>query len=608
LLFSDRVVTMDYSSHQNNFVNPADLFASDVFCDGYNAADIDAKTQFDFLDTTLGASDPNGWASPNDLTRSHQDSGVDLRGVYATGAGFSSLKTEDASEYDNFLNTPYSTPASNTSNTPSQHGDMIFSNANSPGDYTRDQSQTSSPEANNDVPKYANDYASTNDDSIAIPQSVDPLKVQILFDKTKTRAETQIKTLLVISPLSRQTQWIRFPRHTLSKSKQLASQEEIEANEKHNSAIRVELTLVCATAVDKPQDLNRALRRAREEEPTPRRARGTQVSEIEKDDPAHPQNGGAVVICEGCKERERKRYDRKKKRNQDEENEWTNYEDDRIIMINEKEFKRLQDVEPEATNGADAKKVEFAMRITCYCRHQEEKSPMGYKVIFTFKDSHGTVLAQQVSEIIQITDDHKNRELPVVESIRTDLNIQVPGQQEPLSAQYTVPLYSYSSGPVYGMYSQPTTPVMPQFQSPLSSTEGYYPQSASAAVPSQATHQSAFTFNAGPIAAPTPAPSYANHQRYQSYSTTPMLSPTEQFSAQTGYPLVRPHSMDNFSVAFGNMAYPTQQNTYNHNFASQPPSRNVSRPASPSWDQGPSRSKKMRAVPGFFMVEDPDNE
>ncbi|KAF2033447.1 hypothetical protein EK21DRAFT_108917 [Setomelanomma holmii] len=590
---------------QNNFVNPADLFSSvDVFGD-YTQTDLDTKTEIDFFDTTLSASDPNGWASPNDLTRSHQDSGVDLRGVYATGAGFPSLKTEDSGEFETFLTTPYSTPASNTSNTPSQHGDMIFSNANSPGDYTRDQSQTSSPEADT---KYNHDYRSANEDSILIPQTVDPPKVEIYFDKTKTRAETQIKTFLVINPLSRQYQWIRFPRHTLSKSKQLASHDEIAANEEQNSAVRVKLMLVCATAVEKPQDLARALRRARGEEETPKRARGTQVSEIEKDDPAHPQNGGAVVICEGCKERERKRYDRKKKRNQDEENEWTNYEDDRIIMINEKEFKRLQDVEPDANTGTEAKKVEFAMRITCYCRHQEEKSPMGYKVIFTLRDTNDVLLAQQVSEVIQITDDHKNREMPVVESIRTDLNIQTPGRQEPVSAQYSLSMYNYSAGPVYGMYSQPTTPVMPQFQSPMSSTDGFYPQSANAGVPSQATHQSAFTFNAGNIAAPSPAPSFANHQRYQSYSNTPMLSPTEQFQTQTGYPMVRPHSMDNFSAAFANMGYPAPQNTYNHAFASQPPSRNVSRPASPSWDQGPSRAKKMRAVPGFFMVEDPDNE
>jgi hypothetical protein len=585
---------MAYSSQHNDFVNPADLFA-----DTYTNFDPTIKTDLDFLDTTLGAANVDGWPNPNDLTNSHQDSAVDLRGFYTSGPdSYPRVKTEDSSEFDNFLTTPpYSTPVSNTSNTPSQHGDMIFSNVNSPGDYTRDQSQTSSPEGNNDV--YTRD-------SILIPQSVDPPKVSIFVDKTKTRAETQIKTLLVLDPLPRQYQWIRFPRHTLSKSKQLASSDEIEANESGDSAVRVDLTLVCATAVEKQEGMERALRRARGLEAMPRRPRGTQVSEIDKDDSAHPQNGGAVVICEGCKERERKRYDRKKKRNQEEENEWSNYEDDRIIMINEKEFKRWQEVDTDQQHGPDAKRVEFAMRITCYCRHQEEKSPVGYRVVFTFRDTNDAVLAQKVSEIIQITDDHKNRELPLVGSITTDLSIQPPSREESMPTQYTVPMYNYPTQSVYGMYSQPTTPVMAQFQSPLSPMDGHYSQSTNSGVNSQVPHQSAFAFGGGPIAAPTPAPSYASHQRYQSYSNTPMLSPTEQFVAQAGYPLHRPHSMDSFSAAFASMYQ--QPNTYSQPFASQPPSRNVSRPASPSWEQGASRSKKMRAVPGFFMVEDPDNE
>jgi hypothetical protein len=585
---------MAYSQH-NDFVNPADIFAYGTF----SASDPPIKTDLDFLDTTLGASNIDEWTNPNDLTHSHQDSAVDLRGFYTSGPNtYPRLKTEDSSEFENLLTTAYSTPASNTSNTPSLHGDMVFSTSNSPGDYNRDQSQTSSPEANNDV------FAQ---DSILIPQSIDPPNVSIFFDKTKTRAETQIKTMLVLDGLPRHCQWARFPRHTLSKSKQLASSDEIETNEAGDSAVRIDLTLVCATAVEKLEDMQRALRRARGAEKQPRRRPGTQVSDIEKEDDAHPQNGGAVVICEGCKERERKRYDRKKKRNQEEENEWSSYEDDRIIMINEKEFKRWQDVEQGQQHGPDAKKVEFAMRITCYCRHQEEKSPVGYKVIFTFRDTKNNVLNQKISEIIQITDDHKNREMPVVGSLTTDLSIHPPNREENMNAQYTVPMYNYPAAPVYGMYSQPTTPVLAQFQSPLSPMDAPY-QSANPGVGPQVPHPSAFAFSAGPIAAPVPAPSYASHQRYQSYSNTPMLSPTEQFASQTGnYALHRPHSMDSFSAAFASMGYPQPVNTYAQPFASQPPSRNVSRPASPSWDQGPSRSKKIRAVTGFFM-EDPDNE
>ncbi|KAF1918178.1 hypothetical protein BDU57DRAFT_189474 [Ampelomyces quisqualis] len=583
---------MAYSSQQNDFVNPADLYAYTAFA----SSDATTKADLDLFDSTLASTRLDEWTNPNDLTHSHQDSAVDLRGFYTSGPDtFPRLKTESSSEFDNFLATPYSTPASNTSNTPSPHGDMIFSNANSPGEYAREQSQTSSPDATTDA---------CTRDSIVIPQSVDPPKVSIFVDKTKTRAETQIKTMLILDPLPRHVQYARFPRHTLSKSKQLASNDEIVANESGDAAIRVDLTLVCATTVETQAGMNRALRRARGAEKIPRRDPGTQVSDIDKEDIVHPQNGGAVVICEGCKERERKRYDRKKKRNQEEENEWSNYEDDRIIMINEKEFKRWQDVDQGQQHGPDAKKVEFAMRITCYCRHQEEKSPVGYKVIFTFRDTTGAVLAQKVSEIIQITDDHKNREMPLVGSITTDFSVHPPRREDSMAAQYNMPMYNYSAPHVYGMYSQPTTPITSQFQSPLSPMDGHYPQTTNPVAP-QVPHQSTFAFGAANIAAPAPVPSYASHQRYQSYSNTPMLSPTEQFTA-AGFPLHRPHSMDSFSAAFASM-YP-QQNQYSQPFASQPPSRNVSRPASPSWEQGTSRTKKLRAVPGFFMVEDPDNE
>ncbi|KAF2826397.1 hypothetical protein CC86DRAFT_370409 [Ophiobolus disseminans] len=603
---------MAYSSQLgNDYVNPADLFSP---YDAYGTTtDPMTKTELDSLETTFVSGNIDDWSNSNDLNSgSHQDSAVDLMNYY-NNLGYPRVKTEE-SDFDSFFQTHNSTPASNPSNTPSPHGDMIFSNANSPGEYPRDLSQTSSPEASSDVKPPVDHDWDFRDDSIMIPQSVDSPKVTIFVDKTKTRAETQIKTSLVLEPLPRQYQWIRFPRHTLSKSKQLATTDEVDANEEGDAAVRLELTLVCATAVEKEVGLDRALRRARGEEVLPRRPRGTQVSEVDKEDPAHPQNGGAVVICEGCKERERKRYDRKKKRNQEEENEWTNYEDDRIIMINEKEFKRWQDAEQVPQHGRDAKKVEFAMRITCYCRHQEEKSPVGYKVIFTFRNTNNTVIAQKVSEIIQITDDHKNRELPVVESITTDLSIHPPNRQEMLPTQYATPMYNYAA-PSYGpIYSQPTTPILSQFQSPLSPMDGQYSQSATPILSSQQPHQSAFTFNAGPIAAPTPISTYVNHQRYQSYTnlnssiTTPMLSPTEQFAAQSGYPLHRPHSMDSFATAFAGLYSQPNQNQYPQNFASQPPSRNVSRPASPSWEQGSSRTKKLRAVPGFFMVEDPDHE
>ena len=573
------------------FVNPQDLQNHDDFPD---AAWLSRFDQHASLQSDNAAVFPG----PNQRTTRNQDSAVDLT-VYSD-ATYSQLKTDDNfnAYIDDAYGTTYSTPSSNT---PSPNDNPIFSNVNSPGDFTRSQSRTSSPETSNDSDAWP---------AIHIPQSIDPLKCSIKLDKTKTRAETQIKTLVSLDPLPGQYQWVRFPRHTLSKSKQLASDEEVAANEKKDGTARLQLTLVLATAVEKTEGMERAYRRARGDEPTPRRPRGVAIAEIDKADPTHPQNGGAVVICEGCKEREAKRYNRKKKRNAEEEDEWNSYEDDRIIMINEKEFKRWQDVEDDPECSPDAKKVEFAMRITCYCRHQEEKSPVGYRVIFTFKDVNSNLLAQQISDVIQITDDHKNKEIPV-EAIPSSLNIP-SGSLESGPTQYTgLPLYNYSPT-VYGVYSQPTTPSLPQgpnlthSQSMFFARDGQYSQMANCAFTPQVPQQAGMTFGGATMPTPASTPQYPTHQRGQSYYNTPtpaLMSPTaEQITPQAGFPLHRPHSLDSFPQQW-NFQF-SQQASYPQMFASQPPSRNPSRPASPSWDQGGRSTKKMRAVPGFMLYED----
>ena len=56
-----------------------------------------------------------------------------------------------------------------------------------------------------------------------------------------------------------------------------------------------------------------------------------------------------------------------------------------------------------------AMQVTAPMRIACYCRHQNEKD--GFQVIFTLKDHTGKVVAQQMSDSILITDDHKTHPL-----------------------------------------------------------------------------------------------------------------------------------------------------------------------------------------------------
>jgi hypothetical protein len=577
---------MDTMHNFNSFVNPQDL-------ENHAAGDF----QDSFWQMRI---DPNGFPQPYDValmtstgdrTSRKQDSALDLTS-FSTQT-YPCIRAED--DFTTFVNTAQSTP---TSNTPSPHENFIFSNANSPGDFNREQSQTSSPETCTD--SLANDSWP----AIHIPQPIKQSTISIALDKNKNRAETQIKTTVTMDPLSPHYQWIRFPRQNLAKPKQMASTEEVEVNEKNNSTTRLHLTLVLATAVDKPEGLERAFRRARGDEPTPRRPRGVAITDIAKEDRCHPQNGGAVIICEGCKEREAKRFNRKKKREADDEKEWSSYEDDRIIMINEKEFKRWQDNDSPDYSAA-AKKVEFVMRITCYCRHQEDKSPVGYRVIFTFKDANDNLLAQEISEIVQITDDHKNKENPS----ETLSALTIPaGPHEAMSMQYAVAMPEYSPTVCSSQYSLPTTPIVPQTpglphsQSVFFPREAQYSRMMNSAVATQAPNQAGMGFYSTAMPAPPPTQQYANHQRGQSYFPPTMLSPTgEQVPSQNGYALQRPHSLDSFPQTF-NFQFSSQP-SYPQVYSSQPPSRATSRPASPTWDQGRG-AKKMRAQPGFMLYED----
>ncbi|TKA62170.1 hypothetical protein B0A55_13086, partial [Friedmanniomyces simplex] len=87
----------------------------------------------------------------------------------------------------------------------------------------------------------------------------------------------------------------------------------------------------------------------------------------------------------------------------------------RVVVFNSNEYLALKPVD-HASQEAGAVDQAYtppdgslqavaAMRIACYCRHQQEKE--GFQVIFTLKDQQGNVVAQQVSDSILITDDHK---------------------------------------------------------------------------------------------------------------------------------------------------------------------------------------------------------
>ncbi|KAF2205419.1 hypothetical protein GQ43DRAFT_477388 [Delitschia confertaspora ATCC 74209] len=463
----------------------------------------------------------------------------------------------------------------------------------------------------------------------AYPLTTEPPQVYLVADKTKTRAETQIKMRLVFDPLSSQFERIRFPKKTLAKAKLFASEQEKAEYGKRGTVV-MHVLLVLATAVESDKQRDLALKRARGDVPMPRRPSPGETASLDKDHPAHPLNGGEVVICQGCKEREEKRANRKKKR--EDEGEWEKYSDERVILINEKEFKPLKEPEGSLKDhqfSQLAKEVEFAMRIACYCRHQEEKTPAGYRVLFTFKDSQGKLLAQHISEIFQITDDHKNKEVAsdMMGGWATTASMTQPfGPTAFTPTAPMIPEYSTVT------YSQPSTPMVPAFPSQLIPTQTTYPTPSSNDSYSQPTTPMAaifpthmFTTKDSPFATPptysrqssisspvgtmgyfpigsstagsgmtgVPAsgiPAYAESTlayRSRSFMHTPGLTGSVR-SPDEGQYLPRAASYDTFNF---------QQMAHDSMFVSAPQSPNIgplseSRPASPSWDQGRPNKKK----------------
>lgn len=501
---------------------------------------------------------------------------------------------------------------SQSSNTPSPTADLIFSNANSPGEFLRDHSHVTSREPSTDLTAH-NSKPSTADvdqwtmfttpEAVYVPHSPastsstassapEMATVTLHADKTKTRAETQIKVNLILDPLDPKFEFISFPRQTMAKPKLLCSPEEIEEFNAKGDTVHMTLMLVCATAIDPPEKREQALRRARGDEEIPRRPEGMSLGEVDKDDPSHPQNGGEVLICDGCKERERKRYDRKKKK-ADDELEWLGFEAQRVIMINDKEYKKLKEVDSSQDQmySARAKQVEFAMRIACYCRHQEEKAPMGYRVIFTFKDGANHLVAQYVSDVFQITDDHKNKDMSSDMPPAAAMGHFVPQAHYVPSSVGMPPAYQFTQH-APGMYSQPQTPSMPVFPVAMSPIETQFSQPTTPST--LPLRQQAFA-PSSTTAVPLRYPRQMPLQRYD----VPMTSPTAQINPEAAAYMPRPVSMESFNFAGNNNNNNNFSPTYQYQsqgFSSAPHSAvstplNLSRPASPTWEQGPSQRR-----------------
>lgn len=211
----------------------------------------------------------------------------------------------------------------------------------------------------------------------------------------KSRVETQIRLFMGLHPVPEGIRRIRLPPHTISKPKFLS-----KANQQAQAdVLELSTQLVCSSAMQKPALREKALARARTASPR-------QFFNPKPDaDDEKPENGGEVRICAGCVLREQKRANRKKNKKPDEDENWKRYETDRIIVFNTHEVKDLKDPKDHHSVAPGTMVIDLPMRIACYCRHHHEK--VGFQVIFTLKDHHGTVLAQDLTPSIMVTDDHK---------------------------------------------------------------------------------------------------------------------------------------------------------------------------------------------------------
>lgn len=226
----------------------------------------------------------------------------------------------------------------------------------------------------------------------------------------KSRVETQIRLFMGLHPVPEGIRKIRLPPHTISKPKFLA-----KANpQAQPDVLELSTQLVCSSAMQKPSLREKALARARTA------TAGQSFSPMPDADAEKPENGGEVRICAGCVLREQKRANRKKNKKPDEDENWKRYEAERIIVFNTHELKDLKDPKDHHSVAPGTMVIDLPMRIACYCRHHHEK--VGFQVIFTLKDHRGTVLAQDLTPSIMVTDDHKTPDKTTSQSASNPLD------------------------------------------------------------------------------------------------------------------------------------------------------------------------------------------
>ena len=199
----------------------------------------------------------------------------------------------------------------------------------------------------------------------------------------KSRVETQIPVTLKMQHMPDGIKRIHFQPSSISKAKLLTR----PPPPKSSDMLEVHVALVCTSAMSDSTKRQVALDR---EAGRNQQTEGACIREGKR----KPLDGGRVTSCSKCIKRERKRASRKTIKNIEEEEAWQFHEPDRIIVFNIQEVIDLPDSEatqfsspntepgnihrpyygPSAAMPTSSTSIGLAMRITCYCRHHEERA------------------------------------------------------------------------------------------------------------------------------------------------------------------------------------------------------------------------------------------
>ncbi|KAK4226460.1 hypothetical protein QBC38DRAFT_510370 [Podospora fimiseda] len=256
------------------------------------------------------------------------------------------------------------------------------------------------------------------------PYGPPPYTLEIWDAADKSRVETQIPLVLVMSHLPHGIKRLHLPTHAMAKSKLLQK----PTPEPAPDMLELHTSVVCTSAVQKHSQMEAAKERARK---ASEKVRSMPVlpSSDSSEEVLKPQDGGEVYICDNCIERERKRSARKKIKRQDDEALFQKDGKYRIIVFNLPEVQEWvppkspvdESGQPQSVDGRGKHWwIKTPMRIACYCRHHAEK--MGFHVIFTLTDYKGNFVAQAVSRPIMITDDHKTPQNTAAANTTQDAN------------------------------------------------------------------------------------------------------------------------------------------------------------------------------------------